>query len=156
MNMAVSLELIEILRERANVSYEEAKEALEKCNNDVVEALIYLEKQDRIKKPSAETCSQSGCFTTIKKLIKTCNITKLIISKDGNTIIDLPLTIVILATIIMPPLTVIGLLAALFTNHKIRLEKPGCSDMKINQTLDNISSAASKVSEQVVDVINKK
>jgi NACalpha-BTF3-like transcription factor len=48
MNMAVSLELIEILRERANISYEEAKEALEKCNNDVVEALIYLEKQDKI------------------------------------------------------------------------------------------------------------
>ena len=154
--MAVSLEMIEMLRERANITYEEAKEALEKCNNDVVEALIYLEKQDKIKAPQKETCCQSGFWATVKKLVKTCNITKLIISKNGNTIIDLPLTIVILVTIIMPPLTVIGLIAALFTNHKIRLEKPGCEDMKINQTLDNISSAATKVSEQVVDVINKK
>ncbi len=154
--MAVSLELIEMLRERANVSYEEAKEALEKCNNDVVEALIYLEKMDKIKAPQNETCCKSGFWTTVKKLVKTCNITKLIISKNGNTIIDLPLTIIILATIIMPPLTVIGLIAALFTNHKIRLEKPGCEDMKINQTLDNISSAASKVSEQVAEAINKK
>lgn len=154
--MAVSLELIEMLRERANISYEEAKEALEKCNNDVVEALIYLEKQDKIKTPPKEAPDQSGFFATMKKLVKTCNITKLIISKNGNIIIDLPLTIVILVTIIMAPLTVIGLLAALFTKHKIRLEKPGCEDMKINKTLDNMSSAASKISEQVVDAINKK
>lgn len=154
--MAVNLELIEMLRERANISYEEAKEALEKCNNDVVDALIYLEKQDKIKTPQNETCCKSGFWATVKKLVKTCNITKLIISKNGNIIIDLPLTIVILVTILMPPLTIIGLLAALFTKHKIRLEKPGCEYMEINKTLDNMSSAASKVSEQVKDAINKK
>lgn len=154
--MAVNLELIEMLRERANISYEEAKETLEKCNNDVVEALIYLEKQDKIKTPQNETCCKSGFWATVKKLVKTCNITKLKISKNANIIIDLPLTIVILVTILMPPLTIIGLLAALFTKHKIRLEKPGCEYMEINKTLDNMSSAASKVSEQVKDAINKK
>ncbi len=152
--MAVSLEMIEMLRERAHVTYEEAKEALEKCNNDVVEALIYLEKQEKIKTPPNPSAS-TGFMATIKKLIKTCNITKLIISKNGNTIIDLSLTVVILITLIFAPLTVVGLLAALFTNHKIRLEKPGCEDLKINKTLEDISTAASKVSEQVADAINK-
>jgi len=157
MNMTVTLELIEMLRERAHVSYEEAREALEKCNCDVVEALIYLEKQDKIKTPQNESCCKSsGFWATVKKLVKTCNVTKFIISKNGSAIIDLPLTIVILITIIVPPLTLLGLLAALFTGHKIRLEKPGCEDLKINKTLEDISAAASKVSEQVSEAINKK
>lgn len=154
--MAVSLEMIEILRDRAHVTYEEAKEALEKCDNDVVEALIYLEKQKKIKTPPNTSSAQTGFWATIRKLIKTCNITKLIISKDGNIIVNLPLTIVIIITIIMAPLVVVGLLAALFTGHKIRLEKPGSAELKINKTLDDISAAAVKVSEQVSDAIKEK
>ena len=44
--METTLEKIDEVRKRANVSYGEAKEALESCNGDVVEALIYLEKED--------------------------------------------------------------------------------------------------------------
>ncbi len=156
--MTISLELIEKLRERAHVSYEEAKEALENCNCDIVDALIYLEKQHKIKEPQKETTASasSSFLATAKKLLKACNETKFIVSKNGDTIIDLPLTIVVIVTIFLPPLTVIGLIAALFTNHKIRLEKPGCEDMKINKTLDDISNAASKVSEQMSEAINKK
>jgi len=154
--MTVGLELIEMLRERANVSYEEAREALEKCNNDIVEALIYLEKQDKIKTPPKDNHSTSGFGTTVKKVVRSCNETRFLISKNEQNIIDLPLTIGIITTAIVPPLTVVGLLAALFTGHKIRLEKPGSEDLKINKTLDDISNAATKVSEQVVDAINKK
>ena len=35
-------EKVDMLRERANVSYEEAKNALEKSNGDVLEAMILL------------------------------------------------------------------------------------------------------------------
>jgi len=154
--MTISLELLESLRDRAHVSYEEAKEALDKCNCDLVEALIYLEKQNKIKEPQKETKAASGFFATVKKLIKSCNETKLIVSKNGNTIIDLALTIVILITVFAAPITLFGLIAALFTSHKIRLEKPGCEDMKINKTLDDIATAASKVSDQVVEAVNKK
>ena len=154
--MTVTLELIEMLRERANVTYEEAREALEKCNSDIVEALIYLEKQNKIKTPPSDNCCTSGFWATIKKLVRSCNETRFLISKNAQNIIDLPLTIVIIITVILPPLTVIGLLAALFTGHKIRLEKPGSEELKINKTLDDISNAATKVGEQVADAINKK
>ena len=56
--MAVKLELIDELRKRANVSYEDAKDALEKCNGDIVEALIYLEKQNKTKtEDNCGTCT---------------------------------------------------------------------------------------------------
>ncbi len=38
--MNVSLEQIDLLRKRANVSYEEAKEVLEKFDGDIIEALV--------------------------------------------------------------------------------------------------------------------
>ena len=39
-----NFEKVEKLKERANVTYEEAKQALEACDWDILEAMIYLEK----------------------------------------------------------------------------------------------------------------
>lgn len=47
----VDFEQVQKLRERANISYEEAKKALEEANGDMLEAVINLEKQNRIKAP---------------------------------------------------------------------------------------------------------
>jgi len=46
----VTLEQVEKLRQYADISYEEAKAALEKTNGDILEAIIILEKENRIKK----------------------------------------------------------------------------------------------------------
>jgi len=61
------LEKVEKLREKANVSYAEAKEALDKSNSDILEALIYLENQGKSTAPAgggfysgAETGSDNG------------------------------------------------------------------------------------------------
>ena len=40
-------EMTEKLRERANVSYEEAKEALELNEWDILEAIVYLEREGK-------------------------------------------------------------------------------------------------------------
>jgi hypothetical protein len=47
----VSLEQVEDLRKRANVSYEEAKKALEEADGDILEAIIILERQNKIDPP---------------------------------------------------------------------------------------------------------
>ncbi len=47
----VTLEQVEKLREYANISYEEAKAVLEETNGDVLEAIVKLEKENRIKAP---------------------------------------------------------------------------------------------------------
>lgn len=152
--MSANLELIEMLRERANVSYEEAREALEKCNGDIVDALIYLEKQDKIKPPTKER-GASGFWAGFKRLVKKCHATRLVISKNNENIVDLPMTVVIIITVIAPPITIAGLLVALFTGYKIRIKGPSGEDLKINQTLEQASTAASKVSEQVTDAMAK-
>ncbi|MCR2044094.1 DUF4342 domain-containing protein [Anaerosalibacter massiliensis] len=47
----ITLEQVEELCERANISYDEAKTILEETNGDILEAIIKLEKQNRIKAP---------------------------------------------------------------------------------------------------------
>ncbi len=48
----VTLEQVEQLRQRANISYDEAKAALEETNGgDLLQAIINLEKQNCIKPP---------------------------------------------------------------------------------------------------------
>ena len=51
------LEKAERLREYANVSYEEAKAALDACGDDLLDAVVLLEKKGKAKKPGQETYS---------------------------------------------------------------------------------------------------
>lgn len=44
--------LVDKLKEKANISYEEAKNALENSNWDMLDAMLYLEEHGRVKKPS--------------------------------------------------------------------------------------------------------
>lgn len=59
------LEKVEKLRQRANVSYEEAKAALEECDWDMLEAIVLLEHQGKVKTDSgsAEYVSGKGSQT---------------------------------------------------------------------------------------------
>ena len=46
-----TLETVERLRERFNISYEEAKAALDASNDDLLDAVILLEQQGKVKAP---------------------------------------------------------------------------------------------------------
>ncbi|WP_010296745.1 hypothetical protein [Clostridium senegalense] len=50
-------EMIEIIIKKANVTREEATEALEKCNWDVIDSIIYLEKNGKIKSNTIENAT---------------------------------------------------------------------------------------------------
>ena len=50
-------EKAERLRQAADVSFEEAKAALDACGDDLLDAMVYLEKQGRAKKPEQSTYS---------------------------------------------------------------------------------------------------
>jgi hypothetical protein len=151
--MSISLELIEKLKEKVNISYADAKEALEKCNGDLVDALIYLEKENKIK-TAPEEKKTSGFWATIKKWVKRSNNTRFIISKKDETVLNLSMTIFIILAIIATPFVLVGLLLALFTGHKFRVKTDDFNEEKINKTFDDISDAASKVTDKVTEIIN--
>ena len=147
--MNVNLEQVEQLRQRANVSYEEAKDALERCSGDMVEALIYLEKQNKVRGGNYNS-SVDGFGDTLKKLFRQGQETRFVIKKDENPVINVPVNAAILTAVIVPPVAIVGGLAALFTNHKLRIEKPDGSNSDINKSFDDLSNVANDVKERII------
>ncbi len=82
--MDITLEKIDQIRERAGVSYEEAKRALEAADGSVVDALINLEKADQ------ETSHE--VVDKIKAAIKKGNVTKISMKKGEKTVLTIPVT----------------------------------------------------------------
>ncbi|GLC30939.1 DUF4342 domain-containing protein [Clostridium omnivorum] len=148
--MSINLEQIEALRERANVSYGEAKEALETCNGDLVEALIYLEKNNKIKNGRCNVNSM-GVWETIKKIISKGNSTRFVIKKHEREVLSMPVTIAVIAAIIATPLVAVGLILALATSHRFRFESKDGEDMEINKTFDRVSEVVDNAKQKIVE-----
>ena len=133
--MNVKLELIDELRKRANVNYEDAKNALEKCNGDIVEALIYLEKQNKTK---GEDLAGKEFADGVKKAIDKGNKTKLLIKKDNHVVAALPITLIVLAVILFHHIPVVPILiliiVAMHYGYKFKFHKE--SDEKNTEKID--------------------
>jgi len=148
--MSINLEQIDELRKRANVSYEDAKNALEQSEGNLIEALVYLEKQDKIK-PEEKPCCESSFLKKIKKLIKKGNETKLIVKKDDTVVLNICVTLSVILTIIATPLVITALIFALVTNHKIRIQKKNDENFEVNKIFDKMSVAVNKVTTKITE-----
>lgn len=116
------LEMVEKLREKANVSYEEARDALEAADWDLLDALLMLESEGRLnnenkqaeyttrpsqpeKKQSARKKHGEGVVAQlmhgVAKVVRRCNAVTVRISKQHETRMELPLTAVILLVVFM-------------------------------------------------------
>jgi hypothetical protein len=144
--MSINLELIDELRKRTKVSYEDARDALEKCNGDMVEALIYLEKQKKIE---PENCN--SFYEKVKSIISKGNNTDFIVNKKDKVILSLSVTVVVIITIIAPYIVIPGILLALLTGHRIKLQGKNGDDMKVNETLDKVSDTVNKVKRKLME-----
>ena len=82
--MEITLEMVDQVRERTGVSYEQAKAALEAANGNVVDAIISIEHTDE---PAGIELGEK-----IKEAIKKGNVTKLRVSRDGKVLATIPLT----------------------------------------------------------------
>ena len=104
----ITLEKIDLIRERTGVTYKSAKEALERCNGDVIEALIDLEETkqgtwtDEISSRSAQVIEK------VKRLIKEGNVTKIRVKNEGRTLVEIPVAIGALGAVMLPHLAVFG------------------------------------------------
>ncbi len=142
------LEQIEKLRERANVSYDEAKQALELADGDLLEALINLEKQGRIEPPKgggyysservgpdyedAEDKKQAkpNCDGFMSVLEKIGKFVVDVINKGNNTSFEviqheitkakIPVTVMVLLVLFVPWVIIPLLIVGLFFGFSYR------------------------------------
>jgi hypothetical protein len=163
----ITLEKIDIIKERTGVSYTEAKEALEECDSDVVNALIYIEaKQKRFNKFNMEEMysTKDELVTAIKDIIRKGNVTRIKIKKDDNVVVDIPVNAGIAAGVIagwfMPALIGIGILTAVLTRVTIEITKADGTVEVVNtiikNTVEDVKSKMNDMSEDVKDKFNEK
>jgi hypothetical protein len=59
----------------------------------------------------------------VKKLLHEGNVRRIVIQKDGRTVVDLPLTLGVVGAALAPALAVVGAAAALLTDCTIQVER---------------------------------
>jgi hypothetical protein len=173
------LKLIDKLRKKANISYEEAKIALENNNWDILEALLYLEENGSIEKPFVSIFYTNelrysgaiqevkknkeynykasngfqGIFEAICKFIDTCNNIFLEIKKREYVFLRIPITVVILLSFFMfwiiIPLIIIGLLFDI----EFYVYANSVNTDKVNKILNEISRYSRDIKEKIKRVI---
>ena len=160
----ITLEKIDIIKERTGVSYTEAKEALEECDSDVVNALIYIEaKQKKYAKFNMEEMysTKDEFVTTIKDIVKKGNVTRIKIKKDDTVVIDIPVNAGIAAGLIglyNPVLIALGLLTAVLTKVTVEITKADGSVEVVNtiikNTVEDVKSRMSDMTDGVKEKYN--
>lgn len=150
--MKITLEQIDFLRERANVSYREAKEALEQADGDMVEALLMLEKDEKLseEKGSAKAKGEgSGLWKNFKNFIRRMNKIRFILGNEKNVLLNFPLTLAVLLAVLATPFVVIGLIIALFTGYKIQFKNESGKDMAVNKYFDKVSDSVKSMGDDL-------
>jgi len=77
------------------------------------------------KRTKAEEFKVSGSelVEKVKDLLHEGNIRRILIKQDGNTVIELPLTLAAVGVILAPVVAAVGAFAALATNCSIVVER---------------------------------
>lgn len=157
----VTLEKIDIVRERTGATYSEAKEALEAVNGNVVDAIIHIEKNKKSTLDSIYT-SKDEFLTWIKDLINKGNVTRIKVKKEDKVLVDMPvnagIAVTIIAYAIWAPIIAIGVVGAVVTNLTIEITKKDGSVEVINKiiksTVQDVKEKVNDVASEVKDKVN--
>ncbi|TQQ85738.1 DUF4342 domain-containing protein [Peptacetobacter hominis] len=146
MSNTITIEMVDQVMERVPyATYKEVKEALVKSEGDVLDAIILLEEEtyaSKAKKKVEDIFGKSKedikdarenaekaipkdineIKAQLKELFSKTNQIRVIVEKDGKSMMNIPFTIGVMGTAIMPMITLLGLSAALITKYRVKIQ----------------------------------
>lgn len=179
------IDMIEKLREKADLTYDEAKEVLEACGWNLLDALVALEKEGKLKETksmdyttkhehynefnngtTANGKNSPSFGETVKKIavwikdiiLKGMKNNFMIIAGDGKSF-EMPVTILVLLLIPAFWLIIIGLIISFFCGCSFRFSGPDLGTDKVNSVMENIkftSSGQKKEENSSIDIDDRK
>jgi hypothetical protein len=117
-----NLEKIDVIRDRMNVNYEEAKKALESRDWDLVEALVLLEQEERNRKEEI-LVRGNELVEKIKQMARKGNVTRIRVKQDDKILVEIPVTAGVVGALLAPQLAIIGAVAALISKCTLEIER---------------------------------
>lgn len=123
--MNITIEKIEEIIKRTDVSYEDAKKALEISDGSVVDAIIHLEDEPSIPSEKNKPQKQTEKKTNQKNEKNLLEYLQYNLSFRKNNVdrFSLPIWLFLIAFLFAHKLIIIALIIALLTKHKIHLDK---------------------------------
>ena len=136
--MDEKLEKIDEIVKRTKVTYEEAKRAYEEANGDLLDALIIAESFKKSNRENEDDLKKKGeeIINEIKKILKKGNTTKITIKKQGETILNIPVTAGAVGIVLAQLLSVAGLTAAMLTRCTIEILQTSGEVINLNSEVE--------------------
>ena len=180
--MEITVEMVERLREKAPVSYAQAKEALEYSEGNLLDALIYLEEKEsqptaaelvvqetpepgKKKKhrsplgvvvvwPKGEKRRGRSLRELLSRLYRVLVDNELEVWRRDEPVTSLPLLILLILFVFAFYVTIPLLLIGLFFGFRYRFSGPELERDSINDVMENVASTAADMGRQVMDELH--
>lgn len=136
--MEITLEKIELVKDRTGVSYREAKEALERNSGNVVEAIIYIEDSVNGIDFNNNYAEGKDVISKLKEIVAKGNATKILVKKDDNVVLNIPVNAGIIGSVVAPWGMIAGLVAAFGFRCSIEVVKDDGKSINITDKADKI------------------
>lgn len=119
--MEITLEKIELVKDRTGATYAESKAALEAAEGSVVDAIIALEevKNQEHDKVDGASLKDSPIFAKMKEIVEKGNVSRILVSKGEKTIVNFPVTAGVIGAVLVPWGAILGIVAAMGTQCSI-------------------------------------
>ena len=143
--MEITLEKIELVKDRTGVSYAEAKEALEAADGSVVDAIISIEETIDRKDSRSFSSQGTAVLDNLKDLIKKGNVAKIVVKKDDEVVLNIPVNLGIIGTVVAPWGAVLGVVAAVGFKCVVEVVKDDGTIIDVSDTVsDTMGSVVEK------------
>ncbi len=143
--MDITVEMIDQVKDRTGVSYKEAKEALERTGGNVVDAIIDIEESLGESVKQSEAKDGKKIIEKLKELVKKGNVSKILIKKDGEVVMNLPVNAGIIAGFVAPWASLFAIIAAFGFKCEIEVVKDDGSILDVSEMAnETIGTAVEK------------
>lgn len=129
--MKVDLDSVDRLRERIDLTYEEAAAYLEAAGGDLVQALVMAERDLGARDDEGEPDEEGWIDAAVNPrwrervagIVKQSSSMRLIVERDGDRLANLPVAAGLVGIIWAPELAALGAIAALASRCTVRLQR---------------------------------
>lgn len=164
-----SIEDIEFIRSKSNVSYEEAIALLEYHSGDVARVMIDLERKGKLnangvsdEKAATKACKKQPCTKAekgdfgawVKSVLKTAYANRIILKKQEETILNLSLLACIIITCSAFWLVFAGIIVSLVLGYTFSYERHA-SSFVADELKRTVKNAAENVQSTVQGLVNE-
>ncbi|MEE3362648.1 MAG: DUF4342 domain-containing protein [Anaerovoracaceae bacterium] len=147
--MEITLEKIELVKDRTGVTYKEAKEALEASDGSVVDAIISIEENIDGGVRGDAGAQGAAIVNAIGEAVRKGNVSKIVVkNQEDEILLNLPVNAGVIGALVAPWGVVAGIVAAFGFKCVVEIVKDDGTIVDISRTVnEKIDQGVEKGSE---------